>query len=171
MKKVERWKMEMPTEEEMLPKDKYTVFDRKVKRYRKGIHSKSKLVPQWTRDGYGDETRTIANIEQRCRSGRESARDSTRRVSERIRNQVNASSGCIYHVLLLYNQHSLGRVVWALGNVYLGERMSFSISACLLPHQLSHLSQGNGEASDCKNTKSSVNFTSQAADSPSFQLS
>lgn len=39
MKKVERWKMEMPTEEEMLPKDKYTVFDRKVKRYRKGIHS------------------------------------------------------------------------------------------------------------------------------------
>ncbi|KAI4619010.1 hypothetical protein J4E83_005962 [Alternaria metachromatica] len=38
MKKVERWKMEMPTEAEMLPKDKYTVFDRKVKRYRKGIH-------------------------------------------------------------------------------------------------------------------------------------
>lgn len=41
MKKVERWKVEMPTEQEMLPKDKYTVFDRKVKRYRKGIHSKS----------------------------------------------------------------------------------------------------------------------------------
>jgi hypothetical protein len=40
MKKVERWKLEMPTEQEMLPKDKYTVFDRKVKRYRKGIHSK-----------------------------------------------------------------------------------------------------------------------------------
>lgn len=39
MKKVERWKEEMPTEGEMLPKDKYTVFDRKVKRYRKGIHS------------------------------------------------------------------------------------------------------------------------------------
>lgn len=39
MKKVERWKMEMPTEQEMLPKDKYSVFDRKVKRYRKGIHS------------------------------------------------------------------------------------------------------------------------------------
>ena len=38
-KKVERWKVEMPTEAEMLPKDKYTVFDRKVKRYRKGIHS------------------------------------------------------------------------------------------------------------------------------------
>ena len=40
MKKVEAWKKEMPTEQEMLPKDKYTVFDRKVKRYRKGIHSK-----------------------------------------------------------------------------------------------------------------------------------
>jgi hypothetical protein len=39
MKKVERWKVEMPTEAEMLPKDKYSVFDRKVKRYRKGIHS------------------------------------------------------------------------------------------------------------------------------------
>lgn len=41
MKKVDRWKLEMPTEQEMLPKDKYTVFDRKVKRYRKGIHSES----------------------------------------------------------------------------------------------------------------------------------
>ena len=37
--------MEMPTEAEMLPKDKYTVFDRKVKRYRKGIHSESS--PMW----------------------------------------------------------------------------------------------------------------------------
>lgn len=31
----------MPTEAEMLPKDKYTMFDRKEKRYRKGIHSTS----------------------------------------------------------------------------------------------------------------------------------
>jgi hypothetical protein len=37
---LERWKAEMPTEAEMLPKDKYTMFDRKAKRYRKGIHSK-----------------------------------------------------------------------------------------------------------------------------------
>ncbi len=44
MKKVERWKVEMPTEQEMLAKDKYTVFDRKVKRYRKGIHSKLLLI-------------------------------------------------------------------------------------------------------------------------------
>ena len=35
--------MEMPREEEMLPKDKYTVFDRKERRYRKGIHSESFL--------------------------------------------------------------------------------------------------------------------------------
>lgn len=36
---LERWKAEMPTEEEMLPRDKYTMFDRKAKKYRKGIHS------------------------------------------------------------------------------------------------------------------------------------
>lgn len=36
---LERWKTEMPTEQEMLPKDKYTIFDRKEKRYRKAIHS------------------------------------------------------------------------------------------------------------------------------------
>lgn len=29
----------MPREEEMLPRDKYTIFDRKEKKYRKGIHS------------------------------------------------------------------------------------------------------------------------------------
>ncbi|KAK0710895.1 mitochondrial ribosomal protein L31-domain-containing protein [Lasiosphaeris hirsuta] len=42
---LERWKAEMPTEAEMLPKDKYTMFDRKAKRYRKGIHR----LPKWTR--------------------------------------------------------------------------------------------------------------------------
>lgn len=36
---LERWKAEMPTEAEMLPRDKYTMFDRKEKKYRKGIHS------------------------------------------------------------------------------------------------------------------------------------
>lgn len=39
IKQVERWRAEMPREEEMLARDKYTIFDRKVKRYRKGIHS------------------------------------------------------------------------------------------------------------------------------------
>ena len=36
---IERWNAEMPREEEMLSKDKYTIFDRKEKKYRKGIHS------------------------------------------------------------------------------------------------------------------------------------
>ena len=49
-KAVERWYQEMPREEEMLPKDKYTIFDRKEKKYRKGIHSmkKSDLLISWT---------------------------------------------------------------------------------------------------------------------------
>ncbi|KAI6716090.1 mitochondrial 54S ribosomal protein YmL31 [Diplocarpon mali] len=38
-KAVERWKEEMPIEQEMLPKDKYTIFDRKEKKYRKSIRS------------------------------------------------------------------------------------------------------------------------------------
>lgn len=38
-KAVEWWKKEMPIEQEMVPKDKYTIFDRKEKKYRKGIHS------------------------------------------------------------------------------------------------------------------------------------
>lgn len=38
-KAVERWYAEMPREEEMLPKDKYTIFDKKEKSYRKSIHS------------------------------------------------------------------------------------------------------------------------------------
>ncbi|OHE94576.1 54S ribosomal protein L31, partial [Colletotrichum orchidophilum] len=42
---LERWKAEMPTEAEMLPRDKYTMFDRKEKKYRKGIHK----LPKWTR--------------------------------------------------------------------------------------------------------------------------
>ncbi|TKA25329.1 hypothetical protein B0A50_06233 [Salinomyces thailandicus] len=45
MKAIERWKVEMPTEGEMLPRDKYTMFDRKAKRYRKGVHK----LPKWTR--------------------------------------------------------------------------------------------------------------------------
>jgi ribosomal L31-like protein len=40
-KAVERWKTEMPTEAEMMPRDKYTMFVRYGKNYRKGIHSKS----------------------------------------------------------------------------------------------------------------------------------
>ncbi|CAK7215674.1 hypothetical protein SCUCBS95973_002557 [Sporothrix curviconia] len=42
---LQRWREEMPQEEEMLARDKYTIFDRKVKRYRKSIHK----LPKWTR--------------------------------------------------------------------------------------------------------------------------
>jgi hypothetical protein len=38
-KAVERWKDEMPVEQEMVPRDKYTIFDRKEKKYRKSIRS------------------------------------------------------------------------------------------------------------------------------------
>lgn len=36
---IERWRHEMPTEAEMEARDKYTMFDRKSKTYRKGVHS------------------------------------------------------------------------------------------------------------------------------------
>jgi hypothetical protein len=39
-KATERWNKEMPTEAEMRPKDKYTVFARNERGYRKAIHSK-----------------------------------------------------------------------------------------------------------------------------------
>ncbi|KAI1496708.1 mitochondrial 54S ribosomal protein YmL31 [Biscogniauxia marginata] len=45
LKALEVWKETMPTEAEMLPKDKYTMFDPKEKRYRKGVHK----LPKWTR--------------------------------------------------------------------------------------------------------------------------
>lgn len=44
---MERWYAEMPREEEMLPKDKYTIFDKKEKHYRKSIHSMSFLAICW----------------------------------------------------------------------------------------------------------------------------
>jgi hypothetical protein len=42
---ISRWRAEMPTEQEMLPRDKYSIFDKKVRGYRKGIHK----LPKWTR--------------------------------------------------------------------------------------------------------------------------
>ncbi|TGZ84664.1 mitochondrial ribosomal protein L31 [Ascodesmis nigricans] len=42
---IERWRHEMPTEAEMEARDKYTMFDRKSKTYRKGVHK----TPKWTR--------------------------------------------------------------------------------------------------------------------------
>lgn len=45
IKLIERWKTEMPTEQEMLPRDKYSMFDKKARGYRKGVHK----LPKWTR--------------------------------------------------------------------------------------------------------------------------
>ena len=45
-KAVERWKEEMPIEQEMVPKDKYTIFDRKEKKYRKSIRSELRRSQQ-----------------------------------------------------------------------------------------------------------------------------
>ena len=44
-KLLERWKADMPTEGEMVSRDKYTMFDRKERGYRKGLHK----GPKWTR--------------------------------------------------------------------------------------------------------------------------
>jgi len=44
---VERWKAEMPTEAEMEPKDKYTIFARNARGYRKGVHSKPSSWRWW----------------------------------------------------------------------------------------------------------------------------
>lgn len=67
-KAVDRWYQEMPREEEMLPKDKYTIFDRKEKRYRKGIHSTT------LRYHFFDY---LANVDfQSFQSGQESVNDS-----------------------------------------------------------------------------------------------
>lgn len=59
-KAIKEWKEEMPIEQEMLPKDKYTIFDRKERNYRKTIRSEYKdtvirntncnlELPKWTR--------------------------------------------------------------------------------------------------------------------------
>lgn len=62
-KSIDRWHGEMPREDEMLARDKYTIFDRKERKYRKGIHSTSLCsftsrhpqadlileLPKWTR--------------------------------------------------------------------------------------------------------------------------
>ncbi|PWN94170.1 putative MRPL31-mitochondrial ribosomal protein, large subunit [Acaromyces ingoldii] len=42
---LRRWREEMPTEAEMLPKDKYTTFSKQARDFRKSVHK----VPKWTR--------------------------------------------------------------------------------------------------------------------------
>lgn len=78
VKSLERWKAEMPTEAEMLPKDKYTMFDRKEKRYRKGIHSMSIAKVERKKDKDSEKV-TIANTSfvQNSRNGRGYRNEST----------------------------------------------------------------------------------------------
>lgn len=76
MKAVERWYTEMPREEEMLPKDKYTLFDKKEKSYRKSIHSMKALSHQnlGHRECLLDYANPYSfNLLQSCRSGPVSA--------------------------------------------------------------------------------------------------
>lgn len=93
-KSVERWKAEMPKEEEMRAKDKYTIFDRKEKRYRKGIHSMS--CPRGLADP-GSGVRPVCNALfllltcvclQSCPSGRECLSDSTLLDTRRLNSAI-----------------------------------------------------------------------------------
>lgn len=76
IKLLERWKADMPTEAEMLPRDKYTIFDRKAKHYRKGVHSK----PIMSRSLVCLEMLTLFSA-QSCPNGRESLKESILPVS------------------------------------------------------------------------------------------
>jgi hypothetical protein len=79
LKSLERWKAEMPTEAQMLPRDKYTMFDRKAKRYRKGIHSMLFLLNR-----KGGCVCAVADVSlQNSPSGRVCRRESTRQVTRR----------------------------------------------------------------------------------------
>lgn len=75
---IERWKEEMPREEEMLPKDKYTIFDRKAKKFRKGIHSMDTRA-----DDRGGRT-TANECVQSFPSGQEFRKESTLLVIKRF---------------------------------------------------------------------------------------
>lgn len=44
-KRVTQFHLEVPKEAEMSPKDKYTVFNKHSRGYRKGVH----FVPKWTK--------------------------------------------------------------------------------------------------------------------------
>jgi hypothetical protein len=63
-KVVEKWKGEMPTEQEMLPKDKYTIFDRKEKKYRKGIHSQLHYMKLRRYFVYADTVLRVAEMDK-----------------------------------------------------------------------------------------------------------
>ena len=90
LKSLERWKAEMPTEAEMLPRDKYTMFDRKAKRYRKGIHSR---LLSWVKAPF---VRPMTDLSlQSSPSGPVFRKESTRQVS-------NDREGRFWRVYPLY---------------------------------------------------------------------
>jgi type II restriction/modification system DNA methylase subunit YeeA len=76
-KAVERWKEEMPVEQEMVPKDKYTIFDRKEKKYRKSIRSKF----LWNEEFNVAEMLTML---QSCQNGQECHNESILLVTDRM---------------------------------------------------------------------------------------
>lgn len=91
----------MPTEAEMLPKDKYTMFDRKAKRYRKGIHS-TLLVG--ARKGVA---RCVADLGlQSSPSGPVSPRDSTRPDTRR---RGGGGAACMCMLCLYYTMRNIRR--------------------------------------------------------------
>ncbi|RLV95658.1 54S ribosomal protein L31 mitochondrial [Spathaspora sp. JA1] len=47
-KKIDYLQFEMPKEKDMLPKDKYTTFNKHARNYRKKLH----LVPKWTKTSF-----------------------------------------------------------------------------------------------------------------------
>lgn len=59
IKELDRWHAEMPREEDMSPKDKYTVFDRKERTYRKGIHSEWAETHSMLKEGTSNEPTEI----------------------------------------------------------------------------------------------------------------
>ena len=99
---LERWKAEMPTEAEMLPRDKYTMFDRKAKRYRKGIHSMLHHLHQST------PSRSILIFKQSYPSGRGCHSESTPPVTRESTspNWRSRSAGSRIRWRTAYSSHS-----------------------------------------------------------------
>lgn len=105
-KAIDRWYSEMPREEEMLPKDKYTIFDRKEKKYRKGIHS------QWHPKSkkFLIETLLILISHQNYPSGRESVSESILQgFSGHLFRRIRRCSGARNSSSLVHPSTSFGR--------------------------------------------------------------
>lgn len=139
----------MPTEQEMLPKDKYTVFDRKVKRYRKGIHSEFSpcspagkgLVEESTRSDVkkveiGEmEVCTWGQMLTICRGAE---MDKSQPETEPPWFLSGERWFCVYY-MFLYGLHWLWRFsgikdILSLTIAYIGYRLSFQLVSGSLGH-------------------------------------